>query len=221
MKRMPLVLATLAILSIFLISPVAAANNQGLSWAIASGDVFNYTFAGEIPNEAPLSESIILRITNNPTEPPDDITNMAQIPTVTGQWRFANDTDASSYIYGIDFFAVPIGNYSLLSTLVEDEALPGYEEINDVAFWGYKARTAFFDPEIQLRLEIKYQKSDGILSLADINFYNTTSSSSVAGITLTRQGGDILSLIMDNILYVGIGVGVIIILGAVVCIRRK
>ena len=221
MKRMPLVLATLAILSIFLISPVAAANNQGLSWAIASADRFDFTVKTDIPGEDNINEGLYYVVQNNPATIPDSISMWSQIPAITVKLYWTNGSLASLGLIGADKLAVPIGNWTLLSSLAEDLAFPGYEDVNDAAYWGYKARTAFFLPSIQLRLEVKWLKSDGFLSLIDATFWNTTSDSEYGSFTLTRQGGDILSLIMDNILYVGIGVGVIIILGAVVCLRRK
>ncbi|MGY5851948.1 MAG: hypothetical protein RTU92_00105, partial [Candidatus Thorarchaeota archaeon] len=40
-------------------------------------------------------------------------------------------------------------------------------------------------------------------------------------IVTVNEGGGIFKLITDNLLYVAIGVGAVIIIGAVVCIRRR
>jgi hypothetical protein len=40
-------------------------------------------------------------------------------------------------------------------------------------------------------------------------------------VTVTPTGGGILDIIMDNLLYIGIGVGVIVILGAIVFLRKR
>lgn len=221
MKRVPLVLATIAILCLFMISPVAAANNQGLSWAVASGDRFNFTVTTEIPGEDAVNEGFYYLIDANPGTIPDDMTVWAQIPTISADTFWTNGSTASLGLIGADKLAVPIGNWTLLSALAEDLTYPGYEDINDAAYWGYKARTVFFIPEIQMRLEVKWLKSDGFISVVDVSFWNTTSDSEYGTFKIARQGGDIMALIMDNILYIGIGVGIIVIIGAVVCMRRK
>ena len=40
-------------------------------------------------------------------------------------------------------------------------------------------------------------------------------------VTVTASGGGITNFLMDNLLYIAIGVGAIVIIGAVVCIRRR
>ncbi|MGY5856273.1 MAG: hypothetical protein RTS72_06710, partial [Candidatus Thorarchaeota archaeon] len=40
-------------------------------------------------------------------------------------------------------------------------------------------------------------------------------------VTVTPAGGGLLDIIMDNILYIGIGLGVVIVLGAIVFLRKR
>jgi hypothetical protein len=52
MKRIAEVLSALIIMVVFLSSPAAAANAQGFSWAISSGDKVYIQFAADVPNSS-------------------------------------------------------------------------------------------------------------------------------------------------------------------------
>lgn len=220
MKRKLEVLLTIFLVLAIVISPVAAANNQGLQWAVASGDRFDGTISSEFPEEDSVQESIYVLIDANPPTIPDDITIMSQIPEVSGKMYWANGTQVPGDPMGLGSYAVPTGNWSLLSSLVEDAGYPGYEEINTATHWGYKMRSSFFLPEVQLRMELKYAKSTGFLSVFDIDFHNQTSDTTIGNFRLEFAGEGIVGLIMDNILYVGIGVAALVIIGLVVCKRK-
>ena len=221
MKRIPSTLLAFTLVLAIVVTPVFAANNQGLSWSVASGDRFDFSFTITTEGESPETEEIYFIITNNPGSIPDDIGNMNQIPSVSTDVKFANGSNTPAIFLAPTDAAVPVGNWSLLSSLMEAEAIPGYEDVNDPAYWGYKARTAFFIVEIQLRMEVKFLKSDGFLSLMSISFWNNTANSEMWKYEFSRTDVGVLGIIMDNILFVGIGVGVIVLLVLVKCIRRK
>ena len=90
--------------------------------------------------------------------------------------------------------------------------------VNDSTNWG--VRTTGAEDDMTMQVHIHYLKSDGFLSRYTIEARNTTSNiRSSASLIRDGVGLDIVALLQDNLLYVGIGV--IVILGVVVCIRRR
>ena len=119
-------------------------------------------------------------------------------------------------------FIAPTGNFSLLADLAA--AAPwwtvNHTIVSDSAFWGI--RLSFVDDGAPSQVFMQYSKSNGVCARFNIESTNSTSNKK-STLSLVRDGLglDIVQLLQDNILYVGIGVGVIVILGAVVCIRRR
>ncbi len=90
--------------------------------------------------------------------------------------------------------------------------------INDGTNWG--ARLSGLEDEMSMTVSVRYLKADGFIARYSLEALNTTSGiRSSASLIRDGIGIDIIGLLTDNILYVGIGV--IVILGAVVCMRRR
>jgi low affinity Fe/Cu permease len=79
-------------------------------------------------------------------------------------------------------------------------------------------------------ISASYLKSDGVLAVYSIEGTNSITHVKTGGVNVTREGlptetttggSDIFGWLQHNILYVGIGVAVIVVLGVVVCLRRK
>ncbi len=119
-------------------------------------------------------------------------------------------------------FAVPIGNFNLLTELFTNSVLwtENHTIINDGTYWG--ASMSGIDDDVTMQVSVQYLKTDGFLARYSLTITNTTSGV-VEGASFIRDGlgTDIFGLLQDNILLVGIVVGVIVLLGAVVCIRRR
>ncbi len=227
MKRTLQIILALSLASMFLISPVAAATSQGLSWGIAVDDEFTYQFKFVDEGEVTLDEGVNVTVTTRPTIP-DPITDWLELPEVYIDLVYTNGTALgleAIVLLGIlafgGLFALPIGNFTLLSELAQDSIwwTENHTIVNDGSVWG--SRLTGTDEEINSVAYMHYLKSDGFLARYVIEATNTTDGVK-SSVSLIRDGlgTDIIGWLQDNILIVGIGVGVIIILGAVVC-RRK
>lgn len=226
MKRMLQLLLALSILSIFLISPVAAANSQGLVWGVAVDDEFVYRFSMVDEGETTFDERFNVTVVTTPA-----------IPTTLSDWYDIPGCSATSVLYNgsaltPEFFIliammvvggywiVPTGNYSLLGELANATIWWGNNHtfISDSSYWGIKLSTV--SAGITGSLTLQYLKADGVLSHFLIQSTNSTSGlTSTYSFVREGLGFNIVGFLTDNILYIGIGIGVLIVL-AVVCKRR-
>ena len=117
-------------------------------------------------------------------------------------------------------FVVPIGNFTLLTELLMDSMFwsENTSIVDDSTKWG--VRTTGAEDDMSMQVYVHYLKADGFISRYTVEARNTTSNIR-SSVSLIRDviGLDIVALLQDNLLYVGIGV--IVILAAVVCIRRR
>lgn len=236
MKSMPMMILAMAIIGMFLVSPVAAATSQGLEWGISTGFHAEYTLTGTSGSGfgSDINEDMYMNVTGMPSGAiPDPLTDWADIPTdFTIGFYWANDTSIG--LYGLIFlyllsvgskYILPIGNWTLLGSLL-GPTLTGETITSGTSTWDVvfsQAQT----PTEDVRVTAGYAKADGVLSKYNIELVSTLNSSVLGSLNMIRTdmpsspGGDIIQLLMDNILYVGIGVGVIVILAIVVALRRK
>ena len=220
MKRAIQLFLVICIASIFLISPVAAQTNQGLSWGVSVNDRIDFTFVANTDTDH-FSEAMYAEVTATPSIP-DSINAWGAVPSATANWKWAAN-DTSIGLYGLIFLSllavgshmsVPVGNFSLLSTLVST-ALTGEELVNDLFYWGI---TFSYDVTSTTSVTVgaRYFKSDGFLAKLTIeNFEGDTRTGYVA---ISRQG--IMSTIADNFIFIAIGVVVLIAL-VVICVKRR
>jgi hypothetical protein len=213
----------------FLIQPVAAATSQGLEWGVALNDEFTYRFTVIEEGETILDEGVNITVETPPGVIVDSLTNWSQIPAIDIDLAYTNGTALgfeAFYLLGFivmgGLFAVPTGNFSLLSELLMTSLFwtSNHTIIDDSSRWG--ARLSGFEGVLTMQIYVHYLKSDGFAEKYVMEGTNGTSGLTTS-VTLIRDGVglDIIGLLQDNILVVGIGVGVIVILGAVVCIRRR
>jgi hypothetical protein len=234
MKRTLQVLIALAISSIFLVSPVAAASNQGLSWTVAKGDAFNYhmtTTGGTTGTN--LNEACFMNVTDDPPAIPNSITDWTQVPNVDIDIFWHNGTSIG--LYGLLFLGllsfgtglvVPVGNYTLLGNVVKTYILwnsTALSYANSSLYWGLKYTGT--QTKLNTVLQISFLKSDGVLARYIIDVTNNTSHKttdfSFIRDNLPSEGFDVVGFLQQNMLVVGGVVAVIVILGIVVCIRKK
>ena len=141
MKRALQVILALAIVSIFMISPIAAATSQGLEWGFVNGDRFDFTL--EVPDVG-INEQMYMNITSMPALAiPDPLSDWFAIPDPSvGIW-WANGTTCtySGIFFGLlavgSKIAVPTGNYTLLWELVNVELTDETQE-ESANVWGIK-----------------------------------------------------------------------------------
>lgn len=222
MKRTLQILLALSLISMFIISPVAAATSQGLEWGIESGDQWNFDMKSVTEGTQDFAEVVYFEVTGGVSAIPNILTDWLAIPDVTFDVTWENGTSLGLSAFMFIFwyltvsnkFVVPIGNYTLLGELYADSAYNG-TAYNKASYWGMEVTDldifgTLFD------IHIDYLKDDGMLAHWNVKSGNYT-------LTMVRQGlpsFDIVGLIQDNLLLVGAGV-VILILLVVICARRR
>jgi hypothetical protein len=231
MKRTLSVFLVVAIVSMFLVAPVAAATSQGLEWGAAYGHKVEYEMSS-IHDEA-FNEDIYINVTAVPTAAiPDPLTDWSNIPDFTLKFWWANGTSMgiiSLVFLGVFFiggkFVVPLGNWTLLEELLAPE-ISGEEFSLDANLWRIVWSEDFTTTE-EYEITGAYSKVDGFLSEYKLKTVSTLNDTVLESFEVIRKDiptgdgfGDIIQLLQDNILYVGAGVAVILIIGIIACKRR-
>ena len=229
MKRTLQILLVFSFVTMFLVSPVTAATSEGLHWGVEINDEFTYQFTWVEEGETTYDEGLNVTIEATPDAIPDPLTDYSDIPDVDLDIYYTNGSAPGIELFVFfgfiavgGYFVVPTGNFSLLTELAMESSwwTENHTIINDSMVWGI--RFSGEDDGNPASLYVHYLKSDGVCARYIIETTNSTSGIR-SSISFIRDGLglDILGLLLDNILYVGIGVGVIVILGAVVCMRRR
>lgn len=219
----------MSFVAMFFVSPVAAATSEGLEWGVALNDEFTYQFKWVDEGDTTLDEGVNVTVDSTPGTIPDPLSDYADIPDVDIDLYYTNGTSLGfealallGFIAVGGHFAVPIGNYELLTGLAMDSSwwTENHTVINDATMWGI--RLSGVDDGNPMAVYVHYLKSDGFCARYVLEATNS-SSGKKSTISLVRDGLglDIIGLLQDNILYVGIGIGAIVIIGAVVCLRRR
>jgi hypothetical protein len=145
MKRTLNLILALLLVSACLIVPVRAATDQGFEWAIAPSDRFDYTLMAIGENGTTLSEDIYFIIGTPLPTIANSMDNWTDIPYPDFDGYFHNGTAMG--LYGLVFlfagnFFLPIGNWGLLTTLVDTRN--GVSDVSNVivgpntsVYWGY------------------------------------------------------------------------------------
>ncbi len=184
MRHMLQLPVALAISSLFLVSPVAAASNQGLSWAAVKGDVFNFHLTTSGVTMGPnVNEALFMNVTSDPPSIPNSITAWAQVPCPNVGWYWSNETAIG--LYGILFlgllyfgtaFVLPIGNFTLIGNVIKtytswNSTATTY--VNNTLYWGLKC--TLNQTQQNTVIQVSYLKSDGVLARYTISATNNTS----------------------------------------------
>ncbi|MCK5265588.1 MAG: hypothetical protein KAJ36_00185 [Candidatus Thorarchaeota archaeon] len=216
MKRALQLLLAISFATMFLISPVAAATSQGLEWNIEVSDQWNFDFTSVTDGVTAMDEVLYFESTGGLTTIPNILTDWVSLPEPSFDVEWANGTSLGFsafififYMVAVDRWAVPIGNYTLLGELYEDHVFYNGTIYETSSYWGMDV-----DYLGQLDVHVDFLKDDGFLAHWTVTTENGT-------LSMIRQGlpSDIIGLITDNILYIGVGVGVLILL-AVVCKKK-
>lgn len=219
MKRARELFFVFAVIACLLMTPVAAATDQGLEWGVQDGDRFDFNMH-ESSDGTVVNEALYMTVTSRPLIA-NGISNWNAVPGVNIDIFWANGSSMgfSALIFvGIFFvngeFCFPVGNWTLLTELRSSD--PDATITDSIFFWGFSWRGTFFDPEIQTHLGVDYMKSDGFLAHYTVETVNQTSQETIYTASITRQG----IFLQDNMLLIGAGVVLIIVL-AIVCKKRK
>ncbi len=230
-------LLAFSFVAMFLISPVAAATSQGLEWGVELDDTFPFEMTMVDGGNTTFDEGINMTVIEAPPTIDDPLTNWTDIGELNLTITYYNGSSIGLLAFlflGImtvgGQMAVPVGNYSHLAVLAMAESFwnENFTLIDNSLFWGFTY--AETEDDIEVSLTVEFLKEDGFLSRYLIMMENTTSTEE-SGFTVIRlnlpvpteptgTGFDIVGFVTDNILYIGIGLGVILVL-AVLCMRRK
>ena len=221
MKRALQALLALSFVAMFIVSPVAAATSQGLEWGINVGDQWNFNITSITEGVTDIDEVMYFEATGGLSTIHNILTDWTLMPTPTFDITWENGTSlgwsALIFIfYGIvvDRWAVPIGNYTLLGELYDDHPFYNGTVYNAGNYWGMDLTENFIGSDITVHVD--FLKADGFLAHWTVSTVN-------GSLNMVRQGlpsFDIVGFIQDNLLLVGAGV-VIVLLLAVVCLRRR
>jgi hypothetical protein len=231
MKRTLQAMMACMFVTMLLACTVSAATSQGLEWGVAVGDQWNFDITSTNEGVAGLDEVIYMEVLTRPTIP-NVVSILDNIPDLGLNMTWANGTSlgwsALIFIFlavASPFFVCPIGNYTLLGALYTADSFYNGTIYDQSDYWGFNLNGFELIPgNASTNIHVDFLKQDGVLAHWTVVTTNTTSSAELATLTMTRQGlpsFNITDFLQNNILLVGIGVGVIVILGAVVCMRRK
>ncbi|MGY5873436.1 MAG: hypothetical protein RTV72_14390, partial [Candidatus Thorarchaeota archaeon] len=215
MKK-PLVMLITTIMLLSMISiPTAAAvpTDQGLDWAVAQGDRFDYhveMYDLTLTNPygvLNLADDLFMNLTAPLPPIADSLTNYMEIPIYSPEYFYSNgtvDTLFSSILNMVSLGPVkPVGNWSLLGDLYEEVDTWIYATVNltvdvdDWINWGYIMNFTqdidfgvfpIFTADVEL--SSTFLKTDGVLSTFSYTVYNASSPSRnlVMDITAERDG---------------------------------
>ena len=229
MKRTLQATMAFALVAMFLVSTVSAATSQGLEWGIVVGDQWNFDITSITEGVTELQEVIYVEVLTRPTIP-NIMTSLSQLPLATLNMTWANGTSlgwsALIFIYlaiASPALIYPIGNYTLLGELYAADAFYNGTIFDQGGYWGMNLNDLEFLGG-SADIHVDYLKEDGVLAHWTVTTTNTTSSEELGSLTMVRQGlpgFNLIDLLQNNILLIGAGVGVIVVIVAVVFMRRK
>jgi hypothetical protein len=234
MKRTLQAVMAFAVVAMFLAGTVSAATSQGLEWGIVVGDQWNFNLTTTEKGAAQLSEVIYMEVLTRPTIP-NVVANLSDLPFsglhLNITWANGTSLGWSALIFiffvvAAPSFIVPKGNYTLLSELYNADSFYNGTISDTSNYWGMDLNNYKLIPSMNesANIHVDYLKADGVVAHWTVTTTNTTDSTQLGTLNMVRQGLpglDIVGWIQQNILLVGIGVGVIVILGAVMCMKRK
>ncbi len=219
MKRVSQIILSLTLMSMFFVVHVDAATSQGLDWGFEVGGQYNYDYVLKDSNNETLVEEVIHIVANTRPTIPNIVSVWDDLPAIEAEITWTNGSSVevfalSYFMYAMDVeFVLPIGNWTLLTNLYRDSAHFDGTISDTGSYWGVEGTILVWGV---VTTNIEYLKDDGLMAHYTLNANN-------GSLTVTRQGlsGGIIDLIMDNILYIGAGVAVILIVVCIYYVKKK
>lgn len=239
-KLVPLPLMIFMIL-VALIPAVGAINNQGLEWGVEIDDRFDYEVNLTYHNatyDLTIDDEMYVIINDLPGIP-DDVSSAAQLTFLDFTTYWYNGTEMThiwkDILMFVPFYLLPIGNWTLISEL-RDASTPEGEFYEDEDILRV---TVTIDDTYSITQDIL--KSDGTLAYQHLEWTRTFPVDTIE-LTMIQEGYDVPSestrtttgtatsdtstpslIILDPtfLLTLGAVAGGIVVIAAVVCIRRK
>ncbi len=229
MRRTLQAIVAFAVVAMLLTGTASAVSSQGLEWAVVVGDHWNYDLT--TTDEGVVDTEELYVVVNVTSTIPDIVTDLLDLPYANSTMTFANytalDFSTAFLMVFLAFitprFIFPVGNFTLLTELYNADDFYNGTVYDSGGYWGMDLN----DYELLDRstdMHADFLKTDGVLAHWTLTSSNMTTSEVVGSVSMVRQGLpglDIIDWIREHFLIVGIGVGFIIIVGAVACMRRK
>jgi len=227
MRRTLGAMVAFAVVAMLLAGTASAVSSQGLEWAVVAGDHWSYDLT--TTDEGVVDTEELYVVVNTTSTIPDTVTILLDLPYANSTMTFANFTDLDfSTAFLMIFlafitprFIFPVGNYTLLTELYNADDVYNGTVYDSGGYWGMDLNDyELFNRSTDMHAD--FLKADGVLAHWTLTSSNETSV--VGTVNMVRQGlpgFDLIGWIRENILLAGIGVGIVIIVGAVVCMRRK
>jgi len=201
------------------VNTASAANTQGLTWAFSPGDRIDYTYRIDFGDTTyPYS------ILEGTYECYVIIDTLPEISEVVGIIPTITNMNVDQYLAnGTEFYflwiAVPIGNWTLLTELLENSmgSSTNVTLINTFTEWGYDQSYSYGGTQQNTVLRIA--KSDGAIQYLKQEMIYTDETHNTL-IELTRVGGSFLPIDDTLLIPIGIGAVAVIIILAVLVKRR-
>jgi hypothetical protein len=215
-------LAGVLLLVLLCPSAVSAANTQGLAWGLSVGDRIDYTVASTMEG------AIAASTTQSVSDCYVVVTSLPEIPYVVTSvpflqmWRDFNQSFANGTRYSFPWIAVPVGNWTLLTGLMQ-RSIPDYinvTTIDTIAEWGID--TTQDDGSITTYQALRVSKGDGAMNYFKVEM-QTTSPSTHHLMEVSRKGW-LVPLSMLQLASIGItlaSLGVIIVFGVLIVRKRS
>jgi hypothetical protein len=229
-KRAVQIVAALAVLMMCLVLPATGANLQGLKWGFNPGYKLDYQMSIMTISPALNLNEGTYTVMGSISAIPSTVNLWSDIPypNPSLDWRWTNGSVVPPLLWLCflplamfgGYLAVPTGNWSLLTRLVDK--IPLWEinttMVENSAYWGMRLTTSSSGNTIVL--ETSYLKSDGVLARYHWTQTNATHVK-LGEVSLVRQGlpSDLIVFLQDNILYIGIGIVVLVLL-VIACKKR-
>jgi len=184
-------------------TPITAQTSQGLQWNISIGEqtFFHYYYwADHLHDE---NEDVYFNVTGSIGDIPNPLDDWWNIPDVAVEVKYLNGTEFSpGYPSPIDYIlfltwktAVPIGNWSLLTELVENVSEFDYTYTNHsttpsvtVDNWYQWGFTYTWSDSFDYVVHVSYLKTDGSLVSSRILGYETGTFTLIGEASIIRDG---------------------------------
>lgn len=163
---------------------------HNLYWGFEDGDTFNFriVMTGTSSGFQELDEELYIEVDEDGLPIiPYILDEWDDIPYIGGALYWANGTIAFEPFFERSWrIAVPLGNWSLLSALIEDKPSPSDLALDPAHpwLWGYSWSETTGD--ILLEVHTDYLKVDGFLARHSAVFTNATTSEVIGTITIER-----------------------------------
>ena len=199
MRKIVLILSILLI-GMMLTPAVTAQTSQNLEWEVEIGDqTFFKFYYWDLDGLPTFNENMYVNITGPMGTIPDPLADYYDIPDTLADAKWVNGTDMGMMI-GILMYiwkiALPTGNWSLMTELVEDVTevdimetifpVEPHVNIDNWYQWGFTHNLTF--PGAVNVADVVYLKSDGSLAAIHLLAYEEGTSTLMGDVYMERDG---------------------------------